>query len=148
MINIELPPLRERLADIRPLAERFLGLACARLGRQVSGISPAALAAMQRYSWPGNVRELENMVQRAVLLAKGALIEPHDLPPMLASDAHSQPVGGTLKEALEAPERQIILSCLEENGWNRHRTADQLGINRTTLYKKMKRLGLESGQLL
>ena len=104
---------------------------------------------MERYHWPGNVRELQNVVERAVLLGKGPMITVADLPTEVRGTGGfiaSTPVGQrTLKEALEGPERQIIREVLESNDWNRNATADQLGINRTTLYKKMKRLGLEDG---
>ena len=106
------------------------------------------MAARQRHHWTGNVRELQNVGERSVLLGKGDVVGLLDLPPELRV-ATDRPIGvtgyagQTLKEALEGPERQIILEVLELNGWNRNETADQLGINRTTLYKKMKRLGLE-----
>ncbi len=119
--------------------------------RQVTGFADDALAAMERYHWPGNVRELQNVVERAVLLGKGPTITLADLPTELrgtGSFITTTPVGQkTLKEALEGPERQIIRDVLESNDWNRNATADQLGINRTTLYKKMKRLGLEDGRV-
>jgi len=146
VINLELPPLRERISDIPRLAEHFLMEVCQDTGRRIQGFSAEAIAAMQRYTWPGNVRELQNIVERAVLLGKNETVTPDDLPPNVASGAPvsvSRRVGTTLKEALEGPERQIIQEVLEANGWNRNETADQLGINRTTLYKKMKRLGLE-----
>ncbi len=148
VINFELPPLRERLSDIPLLARHFLEQVCADSGRQVSGFTDEALTAMQRYRWPGNVRELQNVIERAVLLGKSDRVAVDDLPPALAAAAPlaAAPVAGrTLKQALEGPERQIILEVLEMNRWNRHATADALGINRTTLYKKMKRLGLEDG---
>jgi DNA-binding NtrC family response regulator len=115
-------------------------------GKKVLGFGEEALAAMERYRWPGNVRELQNVVERAVLLGKGETIGLGDLPPalMAARNLNLEPVGSrTLKQALSNPERQIILEVLESNHWNRNATADALGINRTTLYKKMKRLGLE-----
>jgi len=104
------------------------------------------MTALGRFRWPGNVRELENVIERAVLLGKGTVIGIDDLPAAVvaAGPARLEPVGEqTLKHALEAPERQIILEVLEANQWNRQATAETLGINRTTLYKKMKRLGLE-----
>ncbi|MBX7071813.1 MAG: sigma-54 dependent transcriptional regulator [Pirellulales bacterium] len=147
VINIELPPLRERIADIPLLAKHFLEEVCQESGRQARGFAPEALAVMQGYRWPGNVRELQNVVERAVLLSKSDTIRIDDLPPALAMTAPATvvaPLGArTLKQALEAPERQIILEVLESHHWNRQLTAEQLGINRTTLYKKMKRLGLE-----
>lgn len=148
VINIELPPLRQRTSDIPMLAERFLTEVREDVSRDVQGFSDAAIACLQGYAWPGNVRELQNVVERAVLLGKGAIIEPADLPVELRTSRRpgataTFTVGQTLKDALEGPERQIILEVLESNGWNRNATADTLGINRTTLYKKMKRLGLE-----
>jgi DNA-binding NtrC family response regulator len=148
VINIELPNLRERIADIPLLAKHFLEQICQETGKKVQGFSDEAVVALQRHRWPGNVRELQNIVERAVLLGKGDKISVEDLPLNLAAIA---PIGAaptpgrTLKQALEAPERQIILEVLESNNWNRHATAETLGINRTTLYKKMKRLGLEDG---
>lgn len=146
VINLELPPLRERISDIPRLAGHFLAEVCQDTGRRVQGFSAEAIAALQRYKWPGNVRELQNVIERAVLLSKNDEITPDDMPSSIASGAPvsvSRSTGTSLKEALEGPERQIIREVLESNGWNRNETADQLGINRTTLYKKMKKLGLE-----
>ena len=146
VINIELPSLRERISDIPPLAEHFLRDVCEESGKPVRGITDQAMAALQGHRWPGNVRELENVIERAVLLGKSDMIGLEDLPPSLAAagPVPIEPVGTrTLKQALAAPERQIILDVLESNGWNRQATAEALDINRTTLYKKMKRLGLE-----
>ena len=147
VINIELPPLRERISDIPMLAEFFLQNVVADTGKHIDGFESSVINALQSYKWPGNVRELQNVIERAVLLGKGPTLSPQDLPGHIASGASSAThVSGqqTLKEALEEPERQIILQVLRENEWNRNITADQLGINRTTLYKKMKRLGLEN----
>ena len=146
VINIALPSLRDRIADIPLLAEHFLQDVCQDSGKSVSGFSQDAMAALQRHRWPGNVRELQNVVERAVLLGKGDVVGVDDLPEDFTAGMPRPvaPVGNrTLKEALEGPERQIILEVLESNNWNRNETAESLGINRTTLYKKMKRLGLE-----
>ena len=146
VINIELPTLRERNSDIPLLANHFLQQVCEDAGKQLNGFTDEAIEHLQRYRWPGNVRELQNVVERAVLLGKGDRIGVEDLSTSItSSSAMTLPVttGRTLKEALAGPERQIILEVLEANGWNRNATADALGINRTTLYKKMKRLGLE-----
>lgn len=146
VINIELPPLRERIGDIPLLSEHFLAKVCDETGKQVDGFSEESMSVLRGYHWPGNVRELQNVVERAVLLGKNPRIMPEDLPRDLAISA---PVASratadrTLKQALEGPERQIILETLQRHNWNRNATAAQLGINRTTLYKKMKRLGLE-----
>ncbi|MFT7643734.1 MAG: DNA-binding NtrC family response regulator [Pirellulaceae bacterium] len=147
VINIELPSLKERPADIPELAQHFLERVCEETGKQVEGFSAEAMSALQEYSWPGNVRELQNIVERAVLLGKGNGISSTDLPANLMSCepiTFTPSTGKTLKEALEGPERQIIIEVLRNNNWNRNATADQLGINRTTLYKKMKKLGLET----
>lgn len=147
VINIELPPLRSRVSDVPVLAQKFLEEVREDAGRNVTGFSDEAIGLMQSYGWPGNVRELQNVVERAALLGKSETIDLVDLPPeMRAAGGLSAPArfsGRTLKEALEGPERQIIHEVLEKNDWNRNQTADELGINRTTLYKKMKRLGLE-----
>ncbi len=104
---------------------------------------------LQKYPWPGNVRELVNVIERAVVLSKSDVITPSDLPENMRQDTreHVSLAGkfgsGTLKSALVNPERQLILEALEANGWNRQETARMLGINRTTLYKKMKRFDID-----
>ena len=147
VVNLELPALRERRSDIPMLAQKFLQETCEDAVREVRGIADETLAVLQDYSWPGNVRELQNAVERAVLLGKTPMIQPQDLPAHLLSQPNPRvraTAGQTLKQSLEGPERQIILEVLNANHWNRIYTALSLGINRTTLYKKMKRLGLES----
>ena len=151
VINLELPSLSDRTSDIPALADHFLQNVCRETGKQVEGFEANALNALQAYSWPGNVRELQNVIERAVLLGKGPRIAIEDLPESVIGGAATIPTVSrtgpmTLKQALETPERQIILQSLRRNNWNRNATADELGINRTTLYKKMKRLGLEDPQ--
>ncbi len=146
VINIELPPIRERISDIPALAEHFLKGVCEESNKKVHGFSDDALQALQRYRWPGNVREMQNVIERAVLLGKNSVIGVEDLPASVAAGGGLtiEAVGNqSLKQALSAPEKQLILEVLEANNWNRQLTAAALGINRTTLYKKMKRLGLE-----
>jgi DNA-binding NtrC family response regulator len=147
VINIELPPLRERTSDIPLLARHFLKLVCEETGRKVQDFTDEALAALQRLPLAGNVRELQNIVERAVLLGRGDMVRPEDLPASVQVGSVPQRLesasGRSLKDALAAPEREIILAVLDSNNWNRNETAEALGINRTTLYKKMKRLGLE-----
>ncbi|MEC8555089.1 MAG: sigma-54 dependent transcriptional regulator [Planctomycetota bacterium] len=153
VIHLELPALRERSSDIPILAEQFLQKALKDVKKEVDSFSPEALDAMLNYSWPGNIRELENVVQRAVLLTKSPTIDIDLLPAPLLGGANRVPSltrfakNQTLREALEGPERQIIMEVLKANGYSRNLTADQLGINRTTLYKKMKRLGIETVDL-
>jgi DNA-binding NtrC family response regulator len=151
MIHLELPALRERASDIPVLIEHFLQKSLSELRREIHGFTPEAMELLIHYAWPGNIRELENVVQRAVLLTKRPLIGPELLPPALLGSVSSRPgkmslglvPGQSLREALEGPERQIILEVLRANAFSRSLTANQLGINRTTLYKKMKRLGID-----
>jgi len=152
VVNIELPPLRDRMGDIPLLAEHFFRRFRDGSNSSIEGFSPEAMELMRRYSWPGNVRELENCVERAVVLCRRNLITPEDLPPAVLDGADSgAPLSVistsrsgrlTLADALVEPERQIILSALRSNSYNRQATAAQLGINRTTLYKKMKKHGM------
>ena len=129
---LQLPPLRERPADIPLLAEHFLHRAAAALGRPVPKVSPEALLALRGYTWPGNARELENVMERAVILASQA-ITPADLP--FTDLAPRRPV--TLAEI----EQQAILSALRENGNNRTHAAAQLGISLRTLQYRLKEYG-------
>lgn len=146
VINLELPPLRERRSDISALCLHFAALVCEETGKEPVTFSEDAMVRLQAHAWPGNVRELQNTVERSVLLSRGAIIDVQDLPTGLASNADGnvfeQGGGLTLKEAMEEPERRIIRQALELHDWNRNRTADSLGIDRTTLYKKIRRLGL------
>lgn len=152
VVKVELPPLRERVSDIPLLADRFLTKYAGELGRQIVGFSPEALDALRRYRYPGNVRELQNIVERAAVLARGQTILPSDLPehvvtqpggPSLVLASDDGPwTPATLEDALREPEKRIIVRALTANNWNRQKTSEQLGINRTTLYKKMKSYGL------
>ncbi|MGH9650677.1 MAG: sigma-54 interaction domain-containing protein, partial [Terriglobales bacterium] len=149
VIPIELPPLRDRREDIPLLAMNFLRKFARAMNRPIHKIDEEAMKALERYDWPGNVRELENAIERAVVLCKGHLIDVDDLPPKLVSAAQStldpdDLENRSLREAMEEPEKRILETALRANGWNRQLTAEKLGINRTTLYKKMKRYGLEA----
>jgi len=146
VVPINLPPLCERLGDVRLLANRFLQTYCMQHAREKLGITDEAMEYLERYSWPGNVRELENTVERAVLLGKDKFIGIDDLPNSIRQyQNHQQPDYKliSLKEAIGGPEKNIIRRALESNHWNRQETAKALDINRTTLYKKMKRYGLD-----
>ncbi|HOK94798.1 MAG TPA: sigma-54 dependent transcriptional regulator [Anaerohalosphaeraceae bacterium] len=145
VVAINLPPLAERIGDVPLLADHFLKHFCLVHNRRKSGLTDQALHCLQSYHWPGNVRELENVIERAVLLSKGPLIDVEDLPQNVVQNSHrlGNYTHQSLKEALEGPERAIIRAALEANNWNRQETAKALDINRTTLYKKMKRYGLE-----
>ena len=145
VVALEMPPLRNRRDDILLLAHHFLTRASRMVPRSVAGFTPAAEEALQRHSWPGNVRELQHAVERAVLLGRGPLIEPADLPATLQPPPAA--AAASLKQALADPERQLILEALERHGWRRDAAAKALGINRTSLYKKIRRLGMNLATL-
>ncbi len=149
VVSINLPALRERIGDIPLLADTFLANHCEQSGKHVAGFTEKAIQCLQGYGWPGSVRELENVVERAVVLTRNRQIDVEDLPPKLVEAAEASSGSGgyaplPLKQALEGPEKSIIENALRANGWNRQLTAEMLQINRTTLYKKMKRYGLEA----
>ena len=154
VISLTQPALRERISDIPLLIECYLKQFNEQTGKHVKGFDEAAMQMLQRYAWPGNVRELVNVVERSVVLSKTDTITAADLPEPLwreqsvATVFETRAGSGSLKTALTAPERQLILEALEANGWNRQNTAKLLGINRTTLYKKMKKYEIQFEQQL
>ncbi len=146
VISIILPPLRERPNDIALLSELFLKRTGEMRGEAPRGLTAEALEAMQKYSWPGNVRELENALERAAILAKGDSIPLSALPervvepksdPLVSDAAQSNPT-------LDTIERAYIMWVLENEGGNKARTAEVLGIDSSTLYRKLSRYGLNS----
>lgn len=149
VVVIEMPALRSRPSDIPLLAAHFLARAAAKAGRQVEGFTGAAVEALLNHAWPGNVRELEHAVERGVFLGRGDLVDLADLPPAVAGRIPRPLVvsgnasAAPLKTALAHPERQLIIDALDRHGWRRDAAARALGINRTTLYKKVKRLGMD-----
>jgi len=147
VMPLPLPSLRERVGDIDLLASHFLMVLASRLGKNITGFTEQAKLGLQNYHWPGNVRELENVIERAVILAQGNLVGLDELPKQIqGSVTGAAGVAGEvlpLKKALEEPERQIIKRTLEGCAWNRQAAAALLQINRTTLYMKMKKYGLE-----
>jgi len=147
VVTIDLPPLCERVGDVRLLAKHFLQVYCTQHNKEKLGITDEAMEYLECYPWPGNVRELENTIERAVLLSKSKFISPKDLPESIIKGPSQQqkkykPM--SLKEALAEPEKNLIRQALEANHWNRQETAKALQINRTTLYKKMKQYGLDT----
>ncbi|MBK7826732.1 sigma 54-interacting transcriptional regulator [Nannocystis sp.] len=145
VIQTQLPPLRERRDDIPLLAQHFLRTIGERVARRVEQIAPAALEVLCRYRWPGNVRELRNVIERALVLGDGPVLEQDDLPPELL---HAAPLGPTLTDAnavvrpLAELEREAIVAALSATGGNKARAAALLGIDRTTLYRKLKDYGI------
>jgi DNA-binding NtrC family response regulator len=140
VIRLELPPLRDRPEDIPLLADHFLNKFAKTSKRAVSGIRKDALAALMRYSWPGNVRELEHAIERAVLLGNQPMIGPEDLPGSCVSvDSPSGPLTAALARAytLRDLEREYIQRVLEDTNGNKTEAAKILGVDRTTLYRKL-----------
>lgn len=141
LFPLPIPPLRERPADILPLAEAFFQRALQRLGKNLSGISMEAREAMQAYAWPGNVRELENVMERAAILSEGEL-RPETLPLHPGATASSKDATWGSNQTVRAIEKQTILAALNAHGGNRTRTAAHLGISLRTLQYRLKRYGV------
>jgi DNA-binding NtrC family response regulator len=149
VVPLELPPLRERREDIRPLAEHFLERARQEAGRGPLRFSRSALQALQRFDWPGNVRELQNAVERAVALAEGEVLELGDLPRSVAQSGRIDELRDSvragalsLEEASARFERALLQEALERHGWNQTHAARELGVTRRALKLRMDRLGL------
>jgi DNA-binding NtrC family response regulator len=142
VVELQVPPLRDRREDILPLARMMLADAAIRMGRTISGLVPRAVDQLLRYDWPGNVRELENAVERAVALARGRRVDLDDLPEEIRQAFPRPVVNGGPVQPLSTVEREYILAVLELNGGNQTRTAEQLRIGSATLYRKLKKYGL------
>ncbi|MFB3817971.1 MAG: sigma-54-dependent transcriptional regulator [Candidatus Methylomirabilales bacterium] len=146
VVTIQIPPLRERREDIALLLEHFLKKFAAREGRTVTGLTPAARDAVMKYDFPGNVRELENLVERAVLLAQGPVIDLEDLPAALRpGERPRDPEPRSLPEVLAGIERQAIREALERHGGVQTQAAEALGISERVLRYKMKKYHLAGG---
>ncbi|MEO0481669.1 MAG: sigma-54 dependent transcriptional regulator [Planctomycetota bacterium] len=155
VVALQMPALRERRGDVRLLADHFLGRAARSSGKPVEGLTEDAIRVLEEAPWPGNIRQLEHVIERAVVLCSRPQVGIEDLPPdlnhpalgstepapggMLPNDAHLLP----LREALEEPERLLIERALRHFDGNRTRTAESLGINRSTLFHKMRKLGID-----
>jgi DNA-binding NtrC family response regulator len=160
VLTIRVPPLRQRGSDIPQLVDRFIRKACEQTGKQIVGISDAAMGLLVRYHWPGNVRELENAIERAAIVARRPTLGEEDLPDALrelntsSASMTIAPSSAVIESsnlklapmplalALEQPERAIILAALDRHGWSRQKASAELEIDRTTLYKKMVKYGL------
>src|SRR6266496_5543647 len=151
-ITIHVPPLRERNEDIQLLTEHFLGMYAKKYDRPITGVSQAAYQRLFAHTWPGNVRELQNVIERAVLLAKDNRIEPVDLP----FDNGTIPEGSTVGGAWDIPpnmkleeiERLVIEKTLQRTGGNKQAAANILGIYRPRLYSKIRKYNIDVGSLV
>jgi len=145
VVPVSLPPLRERKDDIPALTAHFFAAYREKNRKELKEISGKAMDLLIRYDWPGNIRELENCVERAVILARGEIIAPADLPltiQSLSKDREIQGLNLPSGVSIEEVERVLILKTLEDTGGNRSRAAEILGINRRTLQNKLKEYGI------
>jgi len=138
VINIEIPPLRERKDDIQPLAYYFIGLHAKKISKNVTALDDGALDALLMYDWPGNVRELENIIERAVILCESSVITRDDL----AVQSSASPDGNHEHRRLKEVEKDHILKVLKETGGNQTQASRLLGVDRKTLYLKLKKYGI------
>lgn len=136
VFSISIPPLRERRSDIPPLCNYYLKKLANSMNKPLTGFSPEAIESLKQYDWPGNVRELRNAIERSVVVAKGSTITVEDLP------IPSTSRGAAKDHSLEALEKAHIENILEQMEWNITRSAEVLGIDRATLYHKIKKYGL------
>ena len=136
VITMHLPALRERKEDIKPLVEHFIEKLSQRSTRKIRGVSKAALDKLVRYDWPGNIRELENIIERAMVLCRGEIIDVKDVP------LEAQPAARSSGERLQDVEKQHITTVLGKAGWNLSKAAERLGIHRNTLRAKIKEYGI------
>ncbi len=144
VLRTDLPPLNERGADIELLAHHFLAHFNEKCGRNIKGFDPAVLAAFRSYRWPGNVRELKNVVERMVIMCEDDILRPQFLPAeMRQAQARGftepPPKQGQELQSLEELEKRHILEVLRQTGGNKKKAADILGVDRSTLYAKLKR---------
>lgn len=145
VVEISLPPLRERREDIPLLVEHFIQKYNARLKKRFLGADAGAMRVLMAYGWPGNVRELENAVERAMILAEGDFLGVADLPPDIAGSVEFPELRDNLRDAVKAYEREHIRQVLNACGGNREAAARRLGINPSTLYRKMAELSVQEG---
>ena len=142
VVELHVPPLRERREDVMPLAQLLLTNAALREKRTIEGVAPEAAAELLRYPWPGNVRELENTMERAVALARGARVELEDLSLEEPAPVDEVVLPPGAVRPLEEIEKDYIIAALDRNDGNQTHTALQLKIGSATLYRKLKRYGL------
>ncbi|MGE7957391.1 sigma-54-dependent transcriptional regulator [Pseudomonas sp. NPDC089530] len=156
---IPLPALRERVEDIAPLARHFAHTLGAEAGKRITGFSPQALQAMANYSWPGNIRELQNCVERATIVAAGAVIEESDLPGYLftpqPTDANASPLPGDglnvpsdLDAALAEVEKAYILAALQQSNGVQAAAAQLIGISERSFWYRLKKLGIQVDKIV
>jgi len=150
VVRIPIPPLRERRSDIVPLAEQFLRTYSDKNGLPVVGFSDEAVLMLQNYSYPGNVRELENMVERAVLMARGRVLMPEHFPAKTSGDGAGDSkqleldlLSLPFHKSIAELEKRLIEKAIRESGGNKSDAANRLQINRRLLYNKIEEYKIE-----
>ncbi|HYV56013.1 MAG TPA: sigma-54 dependent transcriptional regulator [Candidatus Nitrosopolaris sp.] len=143
VILLRVPPLRERMDDVPILAMHFVRKYAAREGVATAGITEEAMNVLLSYGWPGNVRELENAIERGVVLGRGEVLRPQDLPPQVHRRGEEQRPLIPAHLTLEEIEKLAIAQALRLTGGNKSEAAERLGIHRTSIYDKMRRYGIE-----
>jgi DNA-binding NtrC family response regulator len=146
VVNIHIPPLRERIEDVPLLVDHFLRLACEANGIPLKKSTPEVLKILSEHSWPGNVRELQNTIERAAVLSSGEKLTPRDLPAEIGHSSDEALLGWAKGEqvTLAELERRHILATLEAVGGSRLETAQRLGIDRKTLWRRLREYGLDT----
>ena len=144
VIRLELPSLRERREDIPLLVEHFIGRFNRLQGKDVIGVSDEVLAVLMKHDYPGNARELENIIEHAFVLCKGGVIETEHLPPELGREVEKRPPSSSTGMTLREMESLHIEDALRRNDGNRRAAAKELGIHPSTLFRKIKDLGIET----
>ena len=142
VVRVELPPLRRRKEDIPPLIEQFVERFNRLQGKAIEGIDAEALSLLMAHHWPGNVRELENVIERSFIMCSGGLIGIGHLPEELTAHCKSAGVGSDVRSAHDILDTQSIHAALERNDYNRLAAARELGVHKTTLFRRMKKLGI------
>jgi transcriptional regulator with GAF, ATPase, and Fis domain len=147
VVPVQLPPLRERADDIPLLAKHFLDAACRKIRAKPKQLDPRAIAVLTSHRWPGNVRELRNAMERIAILVASDVVDASHLAFLDAGRPAAAPIdeGGTkdLASMMERHERALVLAALLRNRWKMTKTADELGLERSHLYKKIKALGID-----
>jgi PAS domain S-box-containing protein len=138
IMEVRIPPLRERIEDVPLIIEHFIEQLSTIKGKNIAGVSPEVLKLLMVYDYPGNVRELKNIIEHGFVLCQGSMIKVEHLPEWL----HPSPVPAANAGSLKEIEKQFILSALKKNNWNRLATARQLGIHKSTLFRKIHKLGI------
>jgi DNA-binding NtrC family response regulator len=143
VIEISMPPLRERRDDITVLIKHYLAIFAKEAGKNIKDIDYEAMQAMLAYDWPGNIRELGNTIERAVVLADGDMVTIHDLPDKFRTLDLEGVSTSSLRQALDSYEREYIRRSITEHKGNKETTAEALGVDLATLYRKLKKLKVD-----